>query len=85
VVVKIDTGSLAATAIPLKDQAPLLVDADRMKACQIAVQLFEMIAGRHAQVLISRRVVDHLKLPKQSIFEIRRDISRPDILGEKDT
>jgi hypothetical protein len=31
-----------------------------MEACQIAVQLFEMVARRHTQVLIGGRIVDHL-------------------------
>jgi hypothetical protein len=84
-VVKIDTGGFAATAIPLKDQSPLLVHTDRMKACQVAVQLLEMVARRYAQIPIGCRVVDHLKLPKQTTFEVGWDISRPDIFGEKDT
>jgi hypothetical protein len=56
-VVQIDARRFTSAAIPLEDEPPLLVDADRMEACQIAAQLCEMVAGRHPQVLIRRRVV----------------------------
>jgi hypothetical protein len=41
-----------------------------MKIGQLAAQLFEMIARRHAQILIGRRVVDHLELTKQPAFQL---------------
>jgi hypothetical protein len=56
-VIQIDPRRFTPAAIPLEDEPPLLVDADRMEACQIAVRFFEMVAGRHTQVLIRRRVV----------------------------
>ena len=54
-----------------------------MEPCQIAAQLLEVIAGRHAQVLIGRRIVDHLELAKQAAFEIGWDVPRADILDEE--
>jgi len=42
-----------------------------------------MIARRHTQILVGRRIVDHLELPKEPVFEIGRDVSRSDILDEK--
>ena len=54
-----------------------------MESRQIAAQLLEVIAGRHAQVLIDRRVVDHLELPKEAAFKIRRDVPRSDIFDEE--
>jgi hypothetical protein len=83
VVVEIDALRLASAALPLEDQPPLLVDADRMKRRQIASQLLEMVAGRHAQVLIGCGVVEHLEPPKEAAFEIRRDVPRPHILNEE--
>src|SRR5713226_2062773 len=71
-VVQIETRRFATAAIPPKDQPPLPVDADRMETREIAAQLLEMIAGRHAQALVGRRVVDHLELPKETAFEIGR-------------
>ena len=59
---EIDALSLTSAAVPSEHQPPLLVDADRVKPRQVAAQLLEMIAGRHAQILIGRRVVDHLEL-----------------------
>ena len=82
-IVKIDAPSLAAAAVPLELQPPLLVDADRVKPRQIAVQLLEMIAGWHAQVLIGRRVVDHLELAKEAAFEVGRDFPGMNIFHEK--
>jgi len=55
VIVQINPVRFAALAIPAENQPPLLIDTDRMKPRQIAAQLLEMIAGRHAQVLIGRR------------------------------
>src|SRR3981081_3407685 len=68
---------------PTERPPPLPVDADRIKAREIAAQFLEMIAGRHAQVLVGRRVVDHLELPKETAFEIGRNATRSDILDEK--
>jgi hypothetical protein len=48
-VVQIDARRFTPAAIPLEDEPPLLVDADRMEACQIAMHFFEVVAGRHTQ------------------------------------
>jgi hypothetical protein len=40
-----------------------------MQTRQIALQLLEMIAGRNAQILVGRRVVNHLQLPEEAAFE----------------
>jgi hypothetical protein len=39
--------SLPPATIPLEDEPPLLVEADRMEALQIATQLFKMVVGWH--------------------------------------
>jgi len=44
-----------------------------MKGSQIAAQFLEVIARRDTQVLIRRRIVDHLEFAEQSAFDIRRD------------
>jgi len=41
---------------------------------QIAAQLLEMIAGRRPQILIDRRVVDHLELTEEPTFELGRNM-----------
>jgi hypothetical protein len=69
VIVEIDPLGLAA-AIPAENQPPLVVDADRIEARQVAPQLLKVIAGRHTQILIGSRIVDHLELAKQPAFEI---------------
>jgi len=46
------------------------------KPARLHAQLLEVIAGRHPQVLIGRRVVDHLELAKEPAFEIGRDVPR---------
>jgi hypothetical protein len=46
-----------------------------MKFGQFAAQLLEMIAGRYAQILIGRRIVDHLELPEQPAFQAGRDVA----------
>jgi len=68
---------------PTERPPPLPVDADRIKAREIAAQFLEMIAGRHAQVLVGRRVVDHLDFAEQAIFQIGRDFLRPDVVDEE--
>jgi hypothetical protein len=72
VVVEIDALRLAAAPIPTEDEPPLAVDPDRVKPRQIAAQLLEVIAGRHLQVLIGRRVVCHLEPAKQPAFDVRQ-------------
>src|SRR3546814_5232195 len=69
--IEIDAGRLAAAAVPLEDQPPLLVDSDRMMPGQIAAQLLEMVAGRHAQVLVGYRVVDHLDRSEEHTSELQ--------------
>ena len=54
-----------------------------MEPRQIAAQLLEVIAGRHAQVLIGRRIVDHLKLAEQPGFKIGRDVAGMGIVHEE--
>ena len=44
-VVQIDACRFTPAAIPLEDEPPSLVDADRMEAFKIAAQLFEVITG----------------------------------------
>src|SRR5579872_2899257 len=73
-VIEIDTFRLALAAVPSKDQPPSLVDADRVALRQSAAQPLEVIAGRHAQILIGGRIVDHLELAKDADFEIGRDV-----------
>jgi hypothetical protein len=69
-VVQIDVRRFAMANVPSENKPPLLVDADGAKAFEIAPQFLEMIAGRNPQVLIRGRVVDHLKLAKQSAIQI---------------
>jgi hypothetical protein len=73
VIVQIDAGCFALSAIPLKDKSPLLVHPDRMKGGKIAAQFLEVIARRDTQILIRRRIVDHLEFAEQAVFEIGRD------------
>jgi hypothetical protein len=44
-VVQIDACRFTPAAIPLEDDPPLLVDADRTEAFKIAAQHFEVITG----------------------------------------
>jgi hypothetical protein len=83
VVVEINVFRLAAAADPSKDQPLLTVYADRVESCQLAAQFLEVIAGWHAQVLIRRRVIDHLQFPEQTIFEIGRNIPRSPVFDKK--
>jgi hypothetical protein len=78
-VVQIDARRFTPAAIPLEDEPPLLVDADRMEARQIAMHFFEVVAGRHPQVLIRGRVVDHLDFAEQAAFEIGWDSLRSNV------
>jgi hypothetical protein len=63
---------LTTAAIPPEDQLPLIIDADRMEARQVAAELFEVVARRHPQIRIGGRIVDHLEFAKQPAFEIGR-------------
>ena len=72
-VAKAHDHAAAAAAVPPENQPPLLVDSDRVRSRQVAAQLLEMIAGRQSQILIGRRVVDHLELAEEPAFEVGRD------------
>lgn len=54
-----------------------------MEAFEIAAQLLEMVAGRHTQILIDRRVVNHLELAEQAAFEIGRNIAGVGVVHEE--
>lgn len=43
---------------PLEQNAPLVVDADGVKAGQVAAQLFQLIAGRDRQVAQTARLIE---------------------------
>jgi hypothetical protein len=83
VVVEINALCFAFGARPPKDKAPLLVDTDGMKSRKITSEFLKMITGRHPQVLISRRIVEHLKLAKQTVFKVGRDIPGSHVFREK--
>lgn len=82
-IVEVYIRCFASAAIPPENEPPPLIDADRAKPFQFAAQLFEMVTWRHAQVLVSRRVIKYLELPKQSSYQLRRDIPRPNIIHEE--
>jgi len=69
-VVEIDVRRFSAFAIPTENKPPLAIDPDRMKTGEIAAQLLEMIAGRHAQILICRGIIDHLEFAEETAIEI---------------
>jgi len=56
-----------------------------MEPVEMAAQLLKVAAGRHAQVLIRRRVVDHLEPAEKPAFEAGWDVLRPDIAYEEGT
>jgi hypothetical protein len=67
VIVEIKAMGFAAMTVPAEDQAPLIIDAERAKALQIASEFFKMVARRHSQIILRRRVVNHLKLAKNPV------------------
>jgi hypothetical protein len=81
-IIEIEARGFASAAIPFEDQAPSFVDANRVQPVELTAQLLEMVARRHPQVLIARRVIDHLKLAKQPAFEIGRDIPGLNVVHE---
>jgi hypothetical protein len=44
-----------------------------------------LASGRHAQVLIGRRIIDHLDLAEQTAFQIGWDFLRSNVLDEEVT
>jgi hypothetical protein len=59
-IVEIKPAGLFLVGIPAENQAPLFIDADRMKPLQPTLELFEMIAWRNRQILIGHGIVNHL-------------------------
>src|SRR6185312_3527596 len=83
VVVQIEIVRLAPAAIPSKHQPPSLVDPDRVEAIEMAAQLLEMVTGRRSQIAVRRRIVDHLELAEQAIFQVGRDFLRSGVVDEE--
>src|SRR5579859_2719881 len=54
-----------------------------MEPCKIAAQFFEMIAGRYAQILVRRGIVNHLELAEEPAFEIGRNVPGMTIFCEE--
>jgi hypothetical protein len=84
VIVEIQAGRFTSTAVPTKHQSPLLIYPNRMEPSEIAAQLFEVVAGRRAEILIGGGVVDHLQLPKEAARKVGRDISRRNVLDKEE-
>jgi hypothetical protein len=82
-IVQIDVRGFTPRAIPLKNQPPLTVDADRMPALEITAQLFKVVARWHPKILIRHCVIDHLELPEQAPINIRWNSSRRQVVDEE--
>src|SRR4051812_43316995 len=46
-------------------------------------QLLEMVAGWRPQIAVRRRIVDHLDLAEQAIFQISGNFLRSDVVDEE--
>jgi hypothetical protein len=82
-IVQIDVRCFAPPAIPLKNQPPLTVDADRMPALEITAQLFKVVARWRPKILIRQGVIDDLELPEQAPINIRWNSSRRHAVDEE--
>ena len=71
--------------MPLKADAPLLVDADTVLPCSVANELFESVGRRNAQVSESLGVAKHAKLTVGDLLDVLRQFARAstgeDLLG----
>jgi hypothetical protein len=68
-----DANVVGVTIAPRKDDAPLLVDADGMEACQVTGKGLEAIAGRHSEVLQGNSSVQSVELSQGNGSDIGRD------------
>jgi hypothetical protein len=82
-VIEIDARGFAFSGLPTEDQPPLLIHPNRTESRKVATQFLEMVAGRHPQILITRRVVKHLKPAEQPVLDIGGYVSRSEIVYEK--
>jgi hypothetical protein len=73
VVVEVKVGGFAFGIVPTKDQPPLAIYSDGMIVRQFALQGFEMVAGRYAQIVAACGIVDQLQFAKQPGVNIGRD------------
>ena len=49
--------SCRSVLCPLKDNTPLIVDANGMKTCQVASQAFQAVSWRNGQVIQGARLI----------------------------
>jgi hypothetical protein len=54
-------------AVPAEDDPPLAVDAHRVEAGQLALELLQVVARRRAQILDRRRRVEDVELVESAI------------------
>ena len=62
---------------PGETDPPLLIDPDAPLARTVSKQLFETIGGRNAEVVQSRRGIEHSQLTQCYPVQTRRNAPRP--------
>ena len=70
-----DRDIVRVAVLPPKADAPLIVDANAVLASAIALELFESIAGRNAEIFELFRRVDGHKLAQHGPLEVGREPS----------
>jgi hypothetical protein len=61
---------------PVETHAPLVIDAYRVFAFAVAVQLLQAIAWRHHQIVQSRRCIEHQQFPLRYAVNVSRESRR---------
>jgi hypothetical protein len=61
---------------PVETDAPLVIDAYRVFAFAVAVQLLQAIAWWHHQIVQSRRRVEHQQFPLRHAVNVSRESRR---------
>ncbi len=70
----LDTVGIAI--LPLKTNAPLIVDANAVLTLSITRQLFEAIGQRYAQILQNLGSIQDLKFPSRDSLDALRESAR---------
>jgi hypothetical protein len=62
--------------LPLKTDAPLVIDANAPLTCSLPNELFQMIGQWDSQIIDGESIVNHSQFPQCDLLNISRQLAR---------
>jgi hypothetical protein len=71
-----DLDIVSVALLPLKTDAPLVVDANIPLTCSLPNELFQMIGQWDSQIIDGESIVNHSKFLQCDLLNIKRQLAR---------